>query len=70
MQTLLQQVVSAVLESGVDFGVYITMEPFQRLLSLFEGHLANSNNKMILDAFSKTSGTFSDPVSCSRIHTP
>ncbi|KAL3933057.1 MAG: hypothetical protein SGPRY_000444, partial [Prymnesium sp.] len=61
MGPLLQQLVCAVLECGVDLGVYAAMEPFQRLLGLFEGELAASNNKMVLDAFSKTSGSFSDP---------
>ena len=40
MPGLLQQAVAAVLESAVDFGAYVTLEPFQRLLSLFDGELA------------------------------
>ena len=34
------------LEAGTDFGVYVTMDPFQRMLNLFDSDLAASNNKV------------------------
>ena len=62
LQPSLQSVVHTMLEGSLDFGRLFTMEPFQRLLGLFGGELAAQNNKTIMDAFSKTAGTFSDPV--------
>ena len=34
----------------------------KQLLALFEGEAATNNNRMIMDAFSKMDGSFSDPV--------
>ena len=58
----MQRLMSTLLELTTDLAQLFQMDPFVRLLALFEGEAATNNNRMIMDAFSKMGGSFSDPV--------
>eukprot|EP00908_Phaeocystis_cordata_P013604 Transcript_2467.p1 GENE.Transcript_2467~~Transcript_2467.p1 ORF type:complete len:958 (-),score=551.03 Transcript_2467:62-2863(-) len=62
MMPLMQRCVSSLLELTSDLSQLYQMEPFVKLLALFDGEAAKNNNQMIMDAFSKMAGTYSDPV--------
>ena len=61
LQPQLGRVVNTLL-GAMDFAALFALEPFLKLLQLFDGDAAASNNKMIMDAFAKKGGTYSDPV--------
>lgn len=58
----MQRITSSLLELTTDLAQLFQMEPFLKLLSLFEGEAAKNNNKMIMDAVSKMPGSYSDPL--------
>jgi len=45
-----------------NFNALFAMEPFLKLLKFFDSETTVTNNKKIMDAFSKTASTTSDPV--------